>query len=256
MKKIKNGTVFHTEDNTILTCPTASYKYNYGTYRRSKLRLIVLAIIGIAGALTILFMSDDLRIQTIFATLIGGLLNVVVWIATSFVSDKIKQEQDEIDRLLYVVDRHIDNIHKSVYLVDSRTYSIEKVVENNDWHKFLWLMQLCVKLMSDKNIDSSKLVFRWEDKEETIEEYYSNCEHLIANHKLVLDEDHMKMVDWNLFEMESQLNCLRDKLLRYKTYLSSKNPPAPYEDYVEKNPESKKKASSSRWRNSCPFVKD
>lgn len=231
MKKIKKGTVFHTEDNTILTCPSASYKYNYGTYRRSKIWFIISAVIGIAVSLAIVFMSEDARIQTLFATLIGGLLSVIVWIATSFVSDKIKQEQDEIDRLIYAVDRHIDRIHKGVYLVDPRTYSIDKANENDDWFRFLWLMQLCVNLTSDENINSSKLVFRWEGQELSIKDYYSNCEKLILNHKLVLDEEHMKMVDWNLFEMESHLNRLKDKLLRYKTYLSRKNPPAAYEDY-------------------------
>ena len=93
--------VFHTEDNTILFCPSASYRYNYGTQRKYKILLIIVSVIGIVGFLFGVFFSSDARLQTLFATLIGGLINVVVWVATSFVSDKIKKEQDEIDRLIY-----------------------------------------------------------------------------------------------------------------------------------------------------------
>lgn len=234
MKRIKKGITFHTEDNTVLTCPTASYKYNYGTYRRSKIALIVVAVVGIVVSLAVVLFSSDTRIQTLFATIIGGLLNVVVWIATSFISDKIKQEQNEIDRLLYTVDRHIDGIHKGVYLVDPKTYSIEKASDNNVYLRFFLLMQLCVSLSADKDIDSSKLTFKWEDQEYSISDYYSNCEHLMADHELVLDEEHTRMVDWNLYEMEFHLERLRDKLLRYKTYLSRKDPPASYEEFFNR----------------------
>lgn len=91
-------------------------------------------------------------------------------------------------------------------------------------------MQNCVNLYSDQDIDSSKLVLRWEENEYSLENYFTLCEKMLSEHTLVLDDNHLKMVEWNFRELGNQLNCLRGKLLRYKTYISKSNPPTPYDD--------------------------
>lgn len=231
-RKLKKGMSFHTEDNTILNCPTAQYKSNWGSYQRSRKWLCGGTIIAIVMSTVLIFVVKDSRVQTIFSTFIGGLLGIVVWIITTSATDKMNQEQAEIDRLLYIIDRHIDLLNKDVLLENANSYdciNASKTNQNN-YCRFLWLMQNCVNLYSDQDIDTSKLALRWEENEYSLEKYVVMCEKMLSEHTLVLDENHLKMVERNFRELGNQLNCLRGKLLRYKTYISKSNPPTPYDD--------------------------
>ncbi len=160
------------------------------------------------------------------------MLGIIVWIITTSVTDKMNQEQAEIDRLLYIVDRHIDLINKDVLLENVNSYDCINASETKQrsYYRFLWLMQSCANLYSDQDIDSSKLILRWEENEYSLEKYYILCEKMLLEHTLVLDEDHLKMMERNFRELNDQLNCLRGKLLRYKTYIFKSYPPTPYEN--------------------------
>ena len=198
--------VFHTEDNTILFCPSASYRYNYGTHKKYKIILIIISSIGIIGFLFGVFFSSDARLQTLFATLIGGLMNVVVWVATSFVSDKIKKEQDEIDRLIYIVNRHIKCLNTKVTFIKPLKYEFKQVDDNNTGVRFLSLLQFCVDLISEKDIDSSHLKIKWEGKDYSLSDFYSYSENLLQQKKLNLDDEHVKMIEWNFHEIKNILH--------------------------------------------------
>lgn len=235
-KKLKKGMYFRTEDNTILNCPTAHYNWNWGSYKRSRKWLFTGTIIAIIISTVLIFVAKDTRIQTIFSTFIGGLLGILVWIITTSVTDKINQEQAELDRLLYIIDRHIDRLNKDVLLENANSYDCINASEtkHSSYYRFLWFLQNCTSIMSDKDIDSSKLILQWEDNEYSLEKYCDLCDKMLLEHMLILDEEHLKMVDWNFRELYRQLNCLRGKLLRYKTYISKSHPPTSYDDVTDK----------------------
>ena len=232
---LKKGTVFYTADNTILKCPSASYKYNYGTYRTSKVILICTAVVGIVVSGILVVTSDSTKIQTIFATVIGGLINIIVWLMTSFVTDKMNHQRDELDRLISVIDHHISMIHKDVIIEDPDSYTIRTIPHSNINARFLWLLQVCIGLNGDPDIDTVGLELSWEGESYSLESFCSEFEKALSNHALDLNEKHRSMIEWNYNYLNTELLQLRDKMIRYKSYISSKKPPASYEVWDAKH---------------------
>ncbi len=232
---MRNGTVFHTADNTVLKCPSASYKYNYGTYMRSKVILICIAVIGIVVSGVFVITSNSSRIQTIFATVIGGLINIIVWLVTSFVTDKMNHQRDELDHLISVIDHHISMIHKDVIMEDPVSYTIRTMPRSNLKTRFLWLLQVCINLKGDSDIDTTNLKLSWENKSYSLEDFCTEFEMSLASHRIILNEQHGKMIEWNFDYLNSELIRLRDKMIRYKAYISSKKPPASFEEWNAKH---------------------
>lgn len=130
---------FHTEENTILNCPTAQYKSNWDSYQRSRKRLCGGTIIAIVMSTVLIFVVKDSRVQTIFSTFIGGLLGIVIWIITTSATDKMNQENAEIDRLLYIIDRHIYLLNKDVLLENANSYESINASETkqSNYYRFL-----------------------------------------------------------------------------------------------------------------------
>lgn len=232
---LKKGTIFYTADNTVLKCPSASYKYNYGTYRMSKAILICIAVLGIVVSGVFVVTSDSSRIQTIFATVIGGLINIIVWLATSFVTDKMNHQRDELDRLISVIDYHISMIHKNVVIEEPDTYTIRTIPNSNIYARFLWLLQVCIGLNGDSDIDTTDLRLSWEEKPYSLEDFCSEFEKALSSHTLVLNDKHRSMIEWNYNYLNTELLQLREKMIRYKSYISSKRPPASYDEWNVKN---------------------
>ena len=231
---MRKGTVLHTVDNTVLKCPSASYKYNYGTYMKSKYLLICVAVIGMVISGFFVITSNSSRIQTISATVIGGLFNINVWLATSFVMDNMNHQRDELDRLISVIDHHISMIHRDVIMEDPENYTIKTIPHSNINARFLWLLQVCINLKGDSDIDTTNLKLSWENKSYSLENFCSEFEMSLAEHRLILNEQHGKMIEWNLDYLNTELMRLRDKMIRYKAYISSKRPPASYEEWDAK----------------------
>ncbi|EFZ34436.1 hypothetical protein HMPREF0542_11376 [Ligilactobacillus ruminis ATCC 25644] len=87
----------------------------------------------------LIFVVKDSRVQTIFSTFIGGLLGIVIWIITTSATDKMNQENAEIDRLLYIIDRHIYLLNKDVLLENANSYESINASETkqSNYYRFL-----------------------------------------------------------------------------------------------------------------------
>ena len=214
-------------NHTQLNCPSASYRYNYGTYSRSKYIFMGIAIIGIILSGCIVFSSNSAQTQTLFATILGGFINIVVWLFTTLVTDKMAQERDEIDRLIGVIDQHISELHKDIIMEDRKTYVREKLPSDIIFGRVIWFQQNCFFLACDKDIDSSKLRLNWEGTDCSLDEFLDLIKKLLDEHLNDLTEQHSKMIEWNVYHLDQQLRCLRNKMLLYKSYISSKSPPLP-----------------------------
>lgn len=153
---------YFTEDNTILDCPNASYKFNRSTYERTKVVLLSFSIATLIGVVIILISCNDVRVQTGCSVLGGGLLSLIIWLVTTYITDTMEYERAEITRLINVVDKHLDMLHKNVILEDSKAYKKQELTRDDVHFSFLWLMQNCIFLNSDHDIDTSKLNLFWE----------------------------------------------------------------------------------------------
>ena len=91
----------------------------------------------------------------------GGLLSLIIWLVTTYITDTMEYERAEITRLINVVDKHLDMLHKNVIL-DSKAYKKQELTRDDVHFSFLWLMQNCIFLNSDHDIDTSKLNLFWE----------------------------------------------------------------------------------------------
>lgn len=232
---MRNGTRFHTADKTVLNCPSASYKYNYGIYRVSKIILLCVAVIGILISGFFVITSDSSRIQTIFATVIGGLINIIVWLLTSFVIDKMNHQRDELDRLISLIDHYIHLIHMDVIMEEPKSYEIKTIPHSDVYYRFLWLFKICINLKADSDIDTTNLKLSWENKSYSLENFCSEFDGLLSEHRLILSERHRDMIEWNYDHLNTELLELRDKMTRYKSYISCTHPPASYEEWDAKH---------------------
>lgn len=227
---MKKGEWYHAADNTILDCPKASYKYNRSTYERTKFVLLSCAIIVLIPIVIIILCSNDSRVQTGCSVLGGGLLSLIVWLLSVTITDKMAYERDDINRLIYIVDNHLDMLQKNVILEDSQTYKKQELTRDDVHFSFLWLMQNCINLNNDPEIDTSKLYLSWEGQDYTLTEFCMVFEKKMSDVDFLvkLSSEHKDMIVWNFDELEHQLCLLKDKLMRYYSYISSENPPNPY----------------------------
>ena len=221
---------YHVEDNTVLDCPTASYKYNWNSYNNSRKLILIISCLLIIICSVLIFVIKDTRFVTILSTFIGGLLGLLVWLVTTFITDKMNREIANIDRLILDIDKKINLLHQDVIIEDEDSYDIVNAsnTKQNNYYRFIFLLQNCSSLLSDKNLDLSELILKWEDKEYNIEDFCQKLEGLLSAKPFVLDLKHQKMVEWNFDELDYHLTSLKEKLLRYKTYILETNPPAPF----------------------------
>lgn len=221
---------YHTADNTVLDCPKASYKYNRSTYKRTKIDLLSGSIIALVIVVIITICCNDPRIQTGCSVLGGGLLSLIIWLFTTFVTDKMAYERDELNRLINVVDKHLDMLRKNVIFEEPESYTKQVLPRDNVYASFLWLLQNCISLVGDEDIDSSKLFLSWDHKEYTLNEFCNTFEREIHESCFLdnLGDEHLKMIVWNFDLLEFHLSMLKNKLMRYVAYISSDNPPESY----------------------------
>lgn len=207
-----------------LDCPSATHKYNNGTYRTSKFILMGLATIGIIICAVVVANSENPKIQTIFATIIGGLSNIIVWLLTTFVTDKMSRERDEIDRLIDVVDQHIYELHRDIVFEDRKAYVRQIAPKNLLEGRIMWFQQNCLFLADDNDIDSSKLRLSWDGKDYTLREVVELAQKMFESQFDGLTDLHGQMVEWNVYYLDQQLRYLRRKLMTCKSKISMKNP--------------------------------
>ncbi len=229
---------FHTADNTIIDCPSVTYKYNWDTYKIEKNVFWGISLFGFIAALYIMFFSYNSVIQTIAGAFMGGILSLFVWLLTI-------RHQDKINYELANVDMHIMKIEEILELQQSKTKFIkpeeEEIVDydNKDVGlRFLLLLQVLVHIRADDAIDASSLKLKYlNDEKLSIDEFIMKSEAILANRgfrTVASDDDWNKIVAWNNWYIDWQLNDLKNKLRRYKNYILCGNAPNNYKELKEK----------------------
>lgn len=225
---------FHVADNTIIDCPAVDYKYNWDTYRKEKSVYWVMSIFGALVALLIIVIADKPVMQTIAGAFLGGILSLFVWLLTI-------RHQDKIDYELANVDMHIMKIDEILELQQSKTKFInpedEEIVDydNDDvWLRFLLLLQVLVNISGIKEVDASAITLKFLNEEKlSIEEFIMKSETILMSHKFRIvasDDEWDKIVAWNNWYIDWQLNELKNKLRRYKHYILCGNAPNSYRE--------------------------
>ncbi len=206
--------------STSLSCPSVSYTFNFNTYRTSKRILLLLAIMGSICCIYMVFHSSCSAVQTVFATLFGGLISIIVWLLTTFVTDKIQKELNEIDRLINVVDWHLSDINRPRFFEAPSTYNREMAAKDNVYVQYHVLVDCCIALKLDKDIDTSKLKIDWENRELSIDEFISIYEERFKSEALLFNEEVLNMSNWNLQNLDKELRGLRNTLLKTKATIN------------------------------------
>ena len=107
--------------------------------------------------------------------------------------------------------------------------------DNNDVGlRFLLLLQVLVNLKGETGIDSSSVKLEFLNGEKlSIEAFITKSEALLMGHRfrsVASDDEWDEIVAWNNWYLDWQLNDLKKKLIRYKTYILCGNAPQCYSD--------------------------
>lgn len=226
---------FHTEDNTVLDCPSVDYKYNWDTYQRSKKFFWILSIICFVVALAILIVSESSVVQTIAGAFMGGILSLIVWLFTVRQQDKMNYEIANIDMHIMQIEEHLSYLHDKVQFIDPDENEMVSADSKYLVYRFMHLFQLAIFLAGDKEIVTTDLKLKFsDDKEYPLKEYTEKCDLLCQNKftdLIILQEKWEKIIDWNYYTIDYRLNELKKKLIRYKSYVMCGNAPENYKDY-------------------------
>ncbi len=223
---------YHTADNTILDFANVDYKYNWDTYNQLKKVFWLIAPLGLVISLLIVVLSQSGVIQTIAGAFMGGILSLIVWLFTISHQDKTNYE-------LAFVDLHIMKIDELLELQHSKTQFInpeeEELVDYDNQDvglRFLLLLQLISFLSSEEGMDTSRLMLKFLNGEElSVNDFKQKSEEILNSHRfrtIASDEEWDKIVAWNNWYLDWQLNELKKKLQRYKTYILCGNAPIQY----------------------------
>lgn len=223
---------FHTADNTVLDCPSVEYKYNRDTYRYEKRIFWVISVIGLIVALMVMLLCNNTIVQTVAGAFMGGILSLIVWLFTVRQQDKMNYELANVDMHIMRIDGHLSYIHDKVQFINPDEYEIVQADSKSLVYRFMHLLQFCVFLYGDKEIDTKNLKLKFsDDKEYGIAEYVEKCEALCQNKfadLIILQGKWDKIIDWNYYIVDYHLNELKKKLMRYKTYVLCGNAPERY----------------------------
>ncbi len=207
----------NSNDHSVLSCPSASDNYNYKTYKSAKKWLLLIAAIGSLVCISIVLFSQNTKVQTISATLFGGLISIIIWLVTTFVTDRIQQELNEIDRLLYKIDMHISEIKRPLFFEAPNLYKLKEAPKNDVFIQYMLLVDCCASLKYDLDINITELKLSWKEQEISIDEFLNDYEKIIKeNTPFTMGEQELDMINWNLRKLNEELYGLRNKLLKQK----------------------------------------
>ena len=108
----------------------ADYKYNYDKYKFLKLIFWFVIVIGVIGCVFAIVYGSNI-IQTISASVLGGLLSLFVWLITIIHHDKVSYEVAVIDEMIGIIDEHINYLHNPVCFINPQEVIIEIANDKN-----------------------------------------------------------------------------------------------------------------------------
>ena len=220
--------------NTILDCPEVNYKYNYDTYNREKNLFWGISILGLLISFSMVIISKNNTIQSVAAAFMGGILSLLVWLFTIRQQDRINFELANIDMHVMKIDEILELQHSKTQFINPDEEELVDVDCEDIGKRFLLLLQITLRIISDKGINASALKLHFLNNEEiTAEEFIKRSEELLFKHEfreVATDKEWDRIISWNNWYLDWQLNDLKKKLIRYKMYILCGNVPQSYSD--------------------------
>lgn len=212
----------------------ADYKYNYDRYKFLKMIFWIIIIIGIIGCILAIVYGSDI-IQTISASVLGGLLSLFVWLITVIHQDKVTYELAVIDEIINIIDEHINYLHNSVYFINPQEVTIKIADDKNLNYRIIHLWQVLANIKSNPYEQSPRisLKLKWFDKTDCSFEEYQNrfCDIQKGNKISGSIQDIIDVLLWNEHAIETQLLKSKKQYLQYKQYILRGNAPVREIDY-------------------------
>lgn len=223
---------YHVADNTVLDCSSVNYRYNRDTYIMGKNIYWFLSFVGFVTSFCVIILSSDSIVQIIAGAFMGGILSLFVWLFTI-------RQQDKMNYEIANIDMHIMRIDEILELQQSKTKFInpeeEELVDadcKDVGLRFLLLLQILTLIYGDSEIDTESMKLKFLNGEELlIKDFIEKSEEILVGRRfrVVAPEDEWdKLVKWNNWYLDWQLNELKRKLQRYKYYILCGNAPENY----------------------------
>lgn len=219
-------------DNTVLDCPNISYKYNADTYDINKLCIIMISSILFIVSILLIIISKNSIVQMISSAILGGVLSAVVWLITIWHNDKTNAELSLIEHRICIVDKLLNSINTVTNLINPITLEIQPCDDENFDLRLIKLVQMVENIRTKTEIDSSKLKLKWFDNDEySIEEFIDLFQKRMITHEMIENnEKNFNVVRWNEHTLGTELNVLKDKLVRYRLYVLCGDAPVTKKD--------------------------
>lgn len=212
----------------------ADYKYNYDKYKFLKLIFWFIIVIGVIGCVFAIVYGSNI-IQIISASILGGLLSLLVWLITIMYHDKVSYELAVIDEMIGIIDEHINYLHSPVYFINPQEVVIKIADDKNLNYRIIHLWQVLenIKSAPDKQPPRISLKLKWFDKTDCSFEEYQNRIWDVHKGKKISGsvQDITDVLLWNEHVIEIQLLKSKKQYLQYKQYILRGNAPVRKIDY-------------------------
>ena len=212
----------------------ADYKYNYDKYKFLKLIFWFIIVIGIIGCIFAIIYGPSV-IQTISASVLGGLLSLFVWLITIAHQDAVTYELAVIDEMIGIIDEHINYLHNPVYFINPQEVTVKIANDKNLNYRIIHLWQILenIKSIPHKQPPRISLKLKWFDKTDcSFEEYQNHILDVQKGNKISGNIQNITdVLLWNEHVIEMQLLKSKKQYLQYKQYILRGNAPVREIDY-------------------------
>ena len=234
--KYKNIKKIDTRDNTSLNFNDVTYKLNNDTYKAEKQKLFIGNILLILLFIVLIFLVKNTIWQTFFATILGGLFSLLIWIITIRYQDTINFELDTLDFHILEIENYINQLNNEINSIDILKNKVMKIDNNNYMVKIVKIFTVMQQIQQNKNIIKSKEIKFINIMGEEIEfdDFIEQYSIIFSDKEKVLNiyqkdpEKFNDMMDYNYWQIIRQLSDLKWKLIRMKYYIRCGNAPEEY----------------------------
>lgn len=213
------------------------YRNNVDSYRRFKKWLFVASVILAFICILCVVFTTDWK-QSLFATLLGGVLSSIVWWISVILTDEMNYRINQIDSVIAKIDGILSDIHSfKHYFTDGM--KVFNVDQNNLYYRLINLLQIIADLRAVKEINSDDLELKWFDEtdvsvcefEEKVDVILVHRDELFEKYSL---EQLSDFVIYNERQIDGQLSGLKDVLLKRKDYILCGHAPIPADKVQER----------------------
>ena len=207
------------------------YQNNIDTYRIFKKWLLFFSLI--LAIICIVFVThSDGWVQSLFATLLGGVLSSLVWWISVILTDNMNYRINQIDFVISKIDNLLSDLRSPNYcFVDGM--KVTYLNTNNLYYRMINLAQVATDLHCTKEINSDELKLKWVDETDiSVQDFMIHFDDAMRHseefQKYTI-EQLSDFVVYNERRLEGQLLGLKDVLLKRKNYILCGDAPIPFD---------------------------